>query len=143
MSDPAFQRKTLVLLGAHGVGRRHIKNTLIAKHPDQYAYPIPRKYTLFLNKITLNEIVYDRLFSYQIYSLDTMFAFNVESRVGISIYFPVSKFEHTRMFVLFILHRNFEFETYKHNVFRFSHFNIRMFSFPIKCRYQYRVVNPK
>ncbi|XP_057652901.1 peripheral plasma membrane protein CASK isoform X5 [Diorhabda carinulata] len=41
MTDPAFQRKTLVLLGAHGVGRRHIKNTLIAKHPDQYAYPIP------------------------------------------------------------------------------------------------------
>ncbi|CAH1979454.1 unnamed protein product [Acanthoscelides obtectus] len=38
---PTFQRKTLVLLGAHGVGRRHIKNTLIAKHPDQYAYPIP------------------------------------------------------------------------------------------------------
>lgn len=39
----AFQRKTIVLLGAHGVGRRHIKNTLIARHPDQYAYPIPRK----------------------------------------------------------------------------------------------------
>ncbi|XP_071451420.1 peripheral plasma membrane protein CASK isoform X6 [Hetaerina americana] len=38
---PSFQRKTLVLLGAHGVGRRHIKNTLIARHPDQYAYPIP------------------------------------------------------------------------------------------------------
>ncbi|XP_064103843.1 peripheral plasma membrane protein CASK-like isoform X7 [Macrobrachium nipponense] len=36
-----FRRKTLVLLGAHGVGRRHIKNTLIASHPDQYAYPIP------------------------------------------------------------------------------------------------------
>lgn len=46
VSDPAFQRKTLVLLGAHGVGRRHIKNTLIAKHPDQYAYPIPRKQIL-------------------------------------------------------------------------------------------------
>ncbi|XP_050294146.1 peripheral plasma membrane protein CASK isoform X3 [Anthonomus grandis grandis] len=41
MTDPAFQRRTLVLLGAHGVGRRHIKNTLIARHPDQYAYPIP------------------------------------------------------------------------------------------------------
>ncbi|XP_043088139.1 calcium/calmodulin-dependent serine protein kinase b isoform X13 [Puntigrus tetrazona] len=27
--------------GAHGVGRRHIKNTLIAKHPDRFAYPIP------------------------------------------------------------------------------------------------------
>lgn len=36
-----FQRKTLVLLGAHGVGRRQIKNTIIAKHPDKYAYPIP------------------------------------------------------------------------------------------------------
>ncbi|XP_033637334.1 peripheral plasma membrane protein CASK-like [Asterias rubens] len=38
---PAFMRKTLVLLGAHGVGRRHIKNTLITSHPDKYAYPIP------------------------------------------------------------------------------------------------------
>ncbi|XP_037025999.1 peripheral plasma membrane protein CASK isoform X3 [Bradysia coprophila] len=41
LGDPAFHRKTLVLLGAHGVGRRHIKNTLIAKYPDKYAYPIP------------------------------------------------------------------------------------------------------
>ncbi|XP_054713784.1 peripheral plasma membrane protein CASK-like [Uloborus diversus] len=38
---PAFRRKTLVLLGAHGVGRRHIKNTLISHHSDKYAYPIP------------------------------------------------------------------------------------------------------
>ncbi|KAM9205183.1 peripheral plasma membrane protein CASK isoform 2-T2 [Mergus octosetaceus] len=38
---PAFKRKTLVLLGAHGVGRRHIKNTLITKHPDRFVYPIP------------------------------------------------------------------------------------------------------
>jgi calcium/calmodulin-dependent serine protein kinase len=38
---PAFQRKTLVLLGAHGVGRRHIKNSLITTYPDRYAYPIP------------------------------------------------------------------------------------------------------
>lgn len=44
MNISAFLRKTLVLLGAHGVGRRHIKNTLISKHPDKYAYPIPRKY---------------------------------------------------------------------------------------------------
>ena len=29
---PAYKRKTLVLLGAHGVGRRHIKNSLIAAH---------------------------------------------------------------------------------------------------------------
>lgn len=40
---PSFLRKTLVLLGAHGVGRRHIKNTLISNHPDRFAYPIPRK----------------------------------------------------------------------------------------------------
>lgn len=45
VNDPTFQRRTLVLLGAHGVGRRHIKNTLIAKYPDKYAYPIPREYS--------------------------------------------------------------------------------------------------
>uniref|UniRef100_A0A915LRQ9 Uncharacterized protein n=1 Tax=Meloidogyne javanica TaxID=6303 RepID=A0A915LRQ9_MELJA len=38
---PTFRRKTLVLLGAHGVGRRHIKNTLIRLHPHRFAYPIP------------------------------------------------------------------------------------------------------
>jgi len=38
---PAFMRKTLVLLGAHGVGRRHIKNTLITSQPNSFAYPIP------------------------------------------------------------------------------------------------------
>lgn len=38
---PAFIRKTLVLLGAHGVGRRHIKNTLITSQPNSFAYPIP------------------------------------------------------------------------------------------------------
>uniref|UniRef100_A0A182RAM2 Guanylate kinase-like domain-containing protein n=1 Tax=Anopheles funestus TaxID=62324 RepID=A0A182RAM2_ANOFN len=37
----SFPKRTLVLLGAHGVGRRHIKTTLIAKYPDKYAYPIP------------------------------------------------------------------------------------------------------
>lgn len=36
-----FKRKTLVLLGAHGVGRRHIKNTLINKYPEKFSYPIP------------------------------------------------------------------------------------------------------
>uniref|UniRef100_A0A1I8ILS1 Peripheral plasma membrane protein CASK n=1 Tax=Macrostomum lignano TaxID=282301 RepID=A0A1I8ILS1_9PLAT len=38
-----FRRKTLVLLGAHGVGRRHIKNSLIQGSPDRFAYPIPRE----------------------------------------------------------------------------------------------------
>lgn len=31
------------MLGAHGVGRRHIKNTLITSQPRRFAYPIPRK----------------------------------------------------------------------------------------------------
>jgi calcium/calmodulin-dependent serine protein kinase len=43
---PEFRRKTLVLLGAHGVGRRHIKNTLITSQPKRFAYPIPRNYIL-------------------------------------------------------------------------------------------------
>lgn len=38
---PTFQYKTLVLLGAHGVGRRHIKNLFISSNPHKYAYPIP------------------------------------------------------------------------------------------------------
>ncbi|KAL5967916.1 Peripheral plasma membrane protein CASK [Taenia solium] len=40
---PTFRRRTLVLLGAHGVGRRHIKNCLIQSAPDKYAYPIPHE----------------------------------------------------------------------------------------------------
>jgi calcium/calmodulin-dependent serine protein kinase len=39
----SFKRKSLILLGAHGIGRRHIKNTLISNYPSKYAYPIPRK----------------------------------------------------------------------------------------------------
>ncbi|MCP9263192.1 Peripheral plasma membrane protein CASK [Dirofilaria immitis] len=41
ISSLTKRRKTLVLLGAHGVGRRHIKNTLIHRHPQRFAYPIP------------------------------------------------------------------------------------------------------
>lgn len=59
VGDPTFQRRTLVLLGAHGVGRRHIKNTLIAKYPDKYAYPIPRKAFAdkFCSLISLNPLL--------------------------------------------------------------------------------------
>ena len=37
-----FKRKSLVLIGAHGVGRRNIKNKLILRNDNnktQYAYP--------------------------------------------------------------------------------------------------------
>uniref|UniRef100_A0A8C0QXW7 55 kDa erythrocyte membrane protein n=1 Tax=Canis lupus dingo TaxID=286419 RepID=A0A8C0QXW7_CANLU len=38
---PAFKRKTLVLIGASGVGRSHIKNALLTQNPDKFAYPAP------------------------------------------------------------------------------------------------------
>ncbi|KAM9325293.1 55 kDa erythrocyte membrane protein [Gastrophryne carolinensis] len=41
VSLPAFTRKTLVLIGVSGVGRSHIKNTLLTKYPERFAYPVP------------------------------------------------------------------------------------------------------
>ncbi|XP_072287390.1 55 kDa erythrocyte membrane protein [Pyxicephalus adspersus] len=41
VSLPAFTRKTLVLIGVSGVGRSHIKNTLLTKYPERFAYPSP------------------------------------------------------------------------------------------------------
>jgi len=37
---PPFQRKTLVLIGAPGVGRRTLKNRLILSNPDSYSTPV-------------------------------------------------------------------------------------------------------
>lgn len=39
----------MFLVGAHGVGRRHIKNTLINKYPERFSYPIPRKYNVIFS----------------------------------------------------------------------------------------------
>ncbi|XP_040599239.1 55 kDa erythrocyte membrane protein-like [Mesocricetus auratus] len=38
---PAFKRKTLVLIGASGVGRSHIKNALLRQIPEKFVYPAP------------------------------------------------------------------------------------------------------
>ncbi|XP_074062121.1 55 kDa erythrocyte membrane protein [Macrotis lagotis] len=38
---PAFKRKTLVLIGANGVGRSHIKNALVNQNPEKFVYPAP------------------------------------------------------------------------------------------------------
>ncbi|XP_015268562.1 PREDICTED: MAGUK p55 subfamily member 2 [Gekko japonicus] len=38
---PPFRRKTLVLIGAQGVGRRSLKNKLIMSDPSQYGTTIP------------------------------------------------------------------------------------------------------
>uniref|UniRef100_H0WMQ3 55 kDa erythrocyte membrane protein n=1 Tax=Otolemur garnettii TaxID=30611 RepID=H0WMQ3_OTOGA len=41
---PAFKRKTLVLIGASGVGRSHIKNALLSQNPEKFVYPAPCKW---------------------------------------------------------------------------------------------------
>lgn len=40
---PPFERKTLVLVGANGVGRRSLRNRLIEEHPGLFGVPLPRK----------------------------------------------------------------------------------------------------
>jgi putative ribosome biogenesis GTPase RsgA len=41
--SPPFQRKTLVFIGAAGVGRRTLKNKLIASDPSKFGAVIPCK----------------------------------------------------------------------------------------------------
>ncbi|XP_051520630.1 protein PALS2-like isoform X2 [Myxocyprinus asiaticus] len=38
---PPFQRKTLVLIGAQGVGRRSLKNRLVVLHPTRFGNTVP------------------------------------------------------------------------------------------------------
>lgn len=40
---PPFERKTVVLVGARGVGRRSLKNKLISYDPARFGTPLPRK----------------------------------------------------------------------------------------------------
>jgi calcium/calmodulin-dependent serine protein kinase len=73
----AQKLKIIVFAGAHGVGRRHIKNTLITAHPDKYAYPIPhttrpprkdeingRNYFFVSQKEMLNDIANNEYLEY-------------------------------------------------------------------------------
>lgn len=55
---PPFERKTLVLLGAQGVGRRTMKNRLIREDPSKFGTPVPRKdpRPLFLCFIQVNYV---------------------------------------------------------------------------------------
>lgn len=43
---PPFRRKTLVLIGAQGVGRRSLKNKLIMWDPDRYGTTVPCEWAL-------------------------------------------------------------------------------------------------
>lgn len=42
---PPFKRKTLVLIGTQGVGRRTLKNRLINSDPDKFGAVVPCKYS--------------------------------------------------------------------------------------------------
>jgi hypothetical protein len=44
---PPFQRKTLVLIGAEGIGRRTLKTKLLNLDPDRFGATIPRKQPLY------------------------------------------------------------------------------------------------
>ena len=44
---PPFQRKTLVLIGAQGVGRRSLKNRFIVLNPTRFGTTVPCKFSLF------------------------------------------------------------------------------------------------
>jgi len=39
---PPFQRKTLVLIGTEGIGRRTLKTKLLNLDPDRFGATIPR-----------------------------------------------------------------------------------------------------
>jgi hypothetical protein len=45
---PPFQRKTLVLVGAEGIGRRTLKILLLNLDPDRFGATIPRNFLEFI-----------------------------------------------------------------------------------------------
>lgn len=45
---PPFMRKTLVLVGCHGVGRRTIKSRIINSDPSKFGTIVPRELLLLL-----------------------------------------------------------------------------------------------
>lgn len=50
---PPFQRKTLVLIGAQGVGRRSLKNRLIVLNPLRYGTTVPCEWVSGWNRQSL------------------------------------------------------------------------------------------
>ena len=43
---PPFERKTLVLVGANGVGRRSLKEKLLKDDPRKFGSVMPRKFLI-------------------------------------------------------------------------------------------------
>lgn len=50
---PPFRRKTLVLIGVSGVGRRTLKNRLTNSDPDRFGYVIPRESATLVDTFAL------------------------------------------------------------------------------------------
>lgn len=48
---PPFKRRTLALIGTHGVGRRTLKNRLINSDPEKFGAVIP---SMFNNQLILS-----------------------------------------------------------------------------------------
>ena len=55
---PPFRRKTLVLIGVSGVGRRTLKNRLVNSDPDRFGVVIPRKSETFFIKYLETIIIF-------------------------------------------------------------------------------------
>ncbi|XP_011064196.1 PREDICTED: peripheral plasma membrane protein CASK [Acromyrmex echinatior] len=141
---PAFQRKTLVLLGAHGVGRRHIKNTIISKHPDKYAYPIPhttrpprsdeengRNYYFVSHDEMMADIAANEYLEYGTHEdamygtkLETIRKIHEEGRMAILDVEPQA---------LKVLRTKITSQNYILNIFELNRFSIKQIRFLYKC----------
>lgn len=54
---PPFQRKTLILIGAQGVGRRSLKNRLIVMNPLRYGTTVPcESARLTAEQVTMSQL---------------------------------------------------------------------------------------
>lgn len=63
---PPFKRKTLVLIGVNGVGRRTLKNRLINSDQTKFGTVIPRKLLLLVKNLFTTEN-----FNWQFVKIDT------------------------------------------------------------------------
>ena len=50
---PPFQRKSLILVGAQGVGRRTLRQRLCKSDPSRYGSVVPRKLQLHLLEVKI------------------------------------------------------------------------------------------
>lgn len=53
---PPFRRKTLVLIGAQGVGRRSLKNKLMVSDPQRYGTTVPCECSRLLPQVPLGSL---------------------------------------------------------------------------------------